>query len=142
MVILALDYGTKNIGTAICDKSHTFAWAKETISNTSFDDVVEALKKMISEENIEKIIIGLPLGNENKPTQMSHEIEAFVENVKDQIRVPIVFWNEMLTTKQAISTFKQSRAKLKDKDTEAARIILQEYLDHTYGNTNNTKKEE
>ncbi|BCX13758.1 MAG: putative pre-16S rRNA nuclease [Candidatus Dojkabacteria bacterium] len=129
MAILALDYGTKRIGVAISDETKTFAWAKTTILNKNFESVLSQLQEIINQENIELLIIGTPKGIELKPSKIVKEIEEFVEKLKVHISIPILLWDETLTTRMAIETFQKNGAKLRDKDSEAARIILQEYLD-------------
>lgn len=130
MPILALDYGTKNIGVAISNPEKTIAWAHGSIKNTHETEVINILKKIILKKEIQEIVIGLPLDQAGNHTQMSEQVEAFVEEVQPQLSIPFEFWNETLTTKQALQNFKVHRGKLSNKDSESARIILQEYLDH------------
>jgi putative Holliday junction resolvase len=141
MSVIALDYGTKRIGVAISDESRTFAWAKTTIFNKSFNAVVQDLKKLINEENVELIVIGTPRGLKKEPSDMVKKIDHFVMKLKDHISLPIIMWDETLTTRIAIETFQSRGAKLKDKDAEAARIILQEFLDHNAQKDNNTPEQ-
>lgn len=135
-MLLALDYGTKNIGIAISDESKTFAWPYTTITNSSLDEVLDSIVKILKEERIQTIILGLPLNSEGNPTQMSQHIEEFAQKLAERTDIKVEFWNEMLTTKKAISDFRAQNAKLKDKDKQAAQIILQEYLDHHYAKSN------
>ena len=85
MNILAIDYGTKNLGLAICLLGITMPYGKITNQNTS--DVIKKISKIIKEENVSKIIIGLPLNNFDKDTETSLLIRKFSDELKDNIKI-------------------------------------------------------
>ncbi len=124
--VLAVDYGTKHVGVAISDDSETIAMPLTTLivgRKTSLELVVELALK----EKVDLFLIGLPTGLEGKPTKISQEVEVFARNLSELTNIPHKLWNETNTSLQAAAKFKN------DQDiashSEAARIMLQEYLD-------------
>lgn len=135
MRILALDVGTKNIGMAICDPLGITAQSLPTIrrkGDTEKD--VKFVTDAITEYQVETLVVGLPKnmnGTEGPSCAMAKEFAAEVEG---KIEIPIVFWDERLTSKIAESAMLEadlSRKKRKQKvDSLAAILILQNYLDY------------
>ena len=134
--ILGIDYGTKRVGTAISDIYQRFASPYKLIPNNG--NVCEQILDIIKEKHIKTIVIGLPMGQSGNKTQMSDTIKTFGTEVTEKaqrakLSVTIVYINEALTSYQAYDNLLLRGAthqKIKGKlDTEAARIILQEYLD-------------
>lgn len=125
--ILGIDYGTKRIGTAISDETETIAQAFEILEVKNEDDGIEKLKELIEKYDISYFVIGQPLGIDSKPTQMSNQIDKFAEKLSENVKKEYTAWNETLTSEVA----KKNRLNFKRGyiDSEAARIMLQEYLD-------------
>lgn len=138
MRILALDVGTKNIGMAVCDPLGITAQSLPTIRSKG--DVaadVNIVIKVIKEKEVETVVVGLPKnmnGSEGPSCEMARNFAAAVGELTD---VPIVFWDERMTSKiaeQAMITADISRKKRKQKvDSLAAILILQNYLDFKNG---------
>ena len=127
-MILAIDYGRRRMGLALSDETELIATAIDHIIVKDFNDSVLKALFIIKKLNAEKIVIGLPLGDDNKPTKMSIEIEEFAQKIKDNGKIEIIFWNEVGTSKLA----KNNSNNRKGIDSNSARIILQEYLDHSH----------
>jgi len=121
MKILGIDYGLKWVGIAMSDDGNKMAFPCETFENNF--KFFGRLNEVIKRENIYKIIIGLPLNKNMKPTAQTTEVENWAEKLIKEVDLPIEFENEILTTKAAA----QSGAK--DKHSAAAAILLQSYLD-------------
>ncbi|MDO8676156.1 MAG: Holliday junction resolvase RuvX [Candidatus Azambacteria bacterium] len=121
MKILAIDYGKKWIGLAISDDERRMAFAYKTLTNDKklFSDLNEIVKK----EEICKIVIGLPLNKQMKPTQQTVETENWARELIKKVRVPIDFENEIFTSKAA------DKLGVKNQHAAAAAIFLQDYLD-------------
>lgn len=131
MKILAIDYGLKRVGLALSIMGIIMPY--ETIFNLSNKQVIDELKNIIEEENIEKIIIGLPISSFNKPNEMSLIIKKFTLSLKEVINsIPILFEDEHSSTKETISTYKNQGYKSskikKIKDMGSACIILTNYI--------------
>lgn len=136
MNILAIDYGTKNLGLAICLLGITMPYGKITNQNTS--DIIQKISKIIKEENVSKIIIGLPLNNFDKDTETSLLIRKFSDELKDNIKnIEIIFLDEKNSTKESISLLKNTgynNRKIKEqKDSLSAVNILNRYLGSNNG---------
>jgi len=131
-MILAIDYGKRKIGLAISDETLTIA---QRLPILVVKNDAEAIKKIVSildsSKQIDNILIGLPLGLNLSPTQISKVVKEFTNKLRNKIneKISITFINEVLTSKKAC--IGKSRKFKKEKlDAEAARIMLQEYLDH------------
>ncbi len=132
MPILSIDYGDKRIGLAISDKEKKLASRFLTVKNKSIKDSVLKISKIASDEKAEKIIIGLPIGLKSKSEQ-TQKTRNFINRLRKELSIPIIEINEVFTSKMAEKNLRDAGVKgkkLKDIiDQEAARIILQEYLD-------------
>ena len=135
MRILALDVGTKNIGMAVCDPLGITAQSLPTIRRKGdLEKDIKFVTDAVSEYNVETLVVGLPKnmnGTEGPSCEMAREFAAEVGNVID---VPIVFWDERMTSRIAENAMIEadlSRKKRKQKvDSLAAILILQNYLDY------------
>ena len=126
---LAIDYGLKRIGAALGDSQSRIALPYKIIENRSKDFVLSELKDIISNERIDKIIIGMPyeLSNGTGNNPMMKNIKKFVDFLKNNLDIEIIFEDERHTSKIADSLLKGS--KNKKRDDVAASLILQSYLD-------------
>lgn len=131
MKILSIDYGNKRIGLAISDENKKLASRFLTLENRSQKKSIAEIKKITLEKNIQKIIVGIPIGlrGESKQTQ---DIKRLSAKLSENISVPIIEINEVFTSKMAEKNLLQAGIKSKNIkeiiDQEAARIILQDYL--------------
>ncbi len=120
MKILAIDYGTKNIGLALSDDEQKLGFAYKTINNFL------ELKNICEKEKVEKIIIGLPINLSGTKTKSTEMVFNFIKKLKKELDLPIETVDERLSTVEAekIKTKKQ-----KNIDELTAQILLQSYLD-------------
>ncbi|HET6142633.1 MAG TPA: Holliday junction resolvase RuvX [Candidatus Acidoferrales bacterium] len=142
-VILAIDYGKKRLGLALSDElgitSRPFAtWTR---SNRRRD--LARLRELVTKENIRRIIVGLPLHLNGRPSEMSEEARSFGLRVEKAIGLPVEMVDERLSSWEAQETValrdsgKRSRSgsgrneskKANAIDDVAAAIILRDYLD-------------
>ena len=132
MKMLAIDYGKKRIGLAISDKSEMLASRFLTLENKSLKSSIEEIKKIVLEKNIQKIIVGIPVGFKGESAQ-TQNIKEFSAKLSENIDIPIMEMNEVFTSKIAEDNLRKAGVKSEDIkkviDQEAARIILQDYLD-------------
>ena len=131
--ILALDHGDKKIGVAISDPMQVIAKPFKTLNNTTNRDTLVKLNDIISEYQIEKIVVGLPLTLKNKYSIQTEKVVAFIEFLKSNISIPIDSYDERLSSKIAIQSLIEQGVKTghnkKEIDKTAAAIFLQNYLD-------------
>ena len=121
MKILGVDHGLKWIGVAVSDDERKMSFPYKALENNS--KLFSRLNEIIKKEEIYKIIIGLPLNKNMKPTDQTAEVENWAEKLIKEVDLPIDFENEVLTSKAA------DRYDAKDKHSAAAAILLQSYLD-------------
>ena len=133
MRILAIDHGTKRMGIAISDELGMIAQPLEFIPAEPFTDFLNRLKEIISEKQIELILVGMPRNMNGSYGPAALKVQEFVAVLKDAIAVPIKTWDERLTSAQAnrilieANTRRQKRKETVDQ--MAAAILLQSYLD-------------
>lgn len=132
MRILSIDHGNKKTGLAISDKNEKLASRFLTIENKSSKNLIKEIKKNISEKNISEIILGIPVGFKGESVQTKN-IKEFSVKLSENIEIPIIEINEVFTSKMAEENLRKAGVKSKQIkkiiDQEAARIILQDYLD-------------
>lgn len=133
MRILAFDYGTKRIGIAVTDPLQIIATGLDTIHPK---DIIEYLKKYLSNEQVELFIVGEPKQMDGSPSQSTPHIKGFIGLLnKNFPEIPIERIDERFTSKMASAVVAQSGFKKTDRqnkerlDTISATIILQTYLE-------------
>ena len=133
MRILALDHGSRRIGIAISDEMQMIATPLEFIPASPLTEVVGHLKRLVTEKQVQLLLIGMPRNMEGTYGPAAEKVREFVATLKDALPVPIKTWDERLTSAQANRFLIQAnvrRAKRKEKvDKTAAAILLQSYLD-------------
>lgn len=134
MRTIGLDVGDKTIGVAISDLSATIAQGLTTIKRSSNKKDFERIKQIINEYEVGMIVVGLPKNMNGTLGPQGQKVLKFVENLKGATNIPVILWDERLTTVQAervlIEKADISRAKRKEViDKLAAVLILQNYLD-------------
>ena len=123
MRYLGVDYGTKRTGVALSDADGTIAFPNEVLDGDK-QTTIRALKKILSAEGAQKIIVGLPVSLQGEETKISNEVRTFAAELHRELGVPVELENEMLTTKIAGEHTERERI-----DAASAAIILQSYLD-------------
>ena len=135
MRYLGLDLGTKTLGVAISDITHTIASTVTTLhfADSDYDEAISLLKPIIEENNIEKVVLGLPKNMNGTIGPRAETTLAFKDKLESAFNINVVMQDERLSTKEAESYMIEadvSRKKRKKKiDSLAATIILQTYLD-------------
>ncbi|MFA6598254.1 MAG: Holliday junction resolvase RuvX [Ignavibacteriaceae bacterium] len=133
--ILAIDYGAKRIGLALCDPLKTFAYPYLTLSNDH--TFIEELKKIIREQEVEKIILGNPLREDGQVSRMLEPIMKFKTKLEQLFSLEVILVDESYSSSLAqerilVTVPKKSKRREKGLvDRNAAAIILQEYLMET-----------
>ena len=143
MKYLGIDYGDERVGLAVCDSAETMAFALETLERKLLPTKAlffDALLKIIAEEAVEGVVIGLPLPldpkevhNHNAEEPLScRKARNFAARLGRRIALPIYLVNEALSSAEAERRLQAAgfkRDKLKAKlDAEAAAVILQQFL--------------
>ncbi len=131
--ILGLDLGTKTIGLATADVEGQIATPRETIARTKFTADAILLLDFAARENIGLMVLGLPLNMDGSEGPRAQASRAFVRNLSKLTEIPVVYWDERLSTVAVNRVMLQadmSRAKRAENvDKLAAAYILQSFLD-------------
>jgi len=133
MRILGVDFGDKNIGLAVSDKLLITAQALGSYRVKNEEEDKKYFKDLVSKYEIEEIVIGLPLRMDGTPGTRVQKTQKFASWLENVLKLPIVLWDERLTTKQALDILNQQKIsgkkKKKLKDQISAAIILSVYLE-------------
>ena len=131
--LLGLDLGTKTIGLALSDTSLRVATPHDTIRRKKFTHDVNLLMDEVEKHDVSALVIGLPLNLDGSEGPRSQATRAFVRNLARHTDIPVVFWDERLSTVAAERTLLEADASRKRRaevvDKMAAAFILQGALD-------------
>lgn len=132
MAILGIDYGLKKIGLAKSDFQGVFALPLEIIRETNQSVILSKLKEVVEREEIDEIVVGLPIALKADETKIINDqlktVNDFVSWLKNNFNLPIHLQDERLTSRQAKNLIAGSSQK-GDDDSVAAMLILQSFLD-------------
>ncbi len=123
MRVLGIDYGKSKVGLSI--SAGNIALPLTVIKGYSQTDLLSALKKIIAEEKIEKVIVGMPLNFDRQPTSQAKEVAEFVRWLSQELFISVEMVDETLSSKMA-----SKQQVTGDDDAQAAANILQSYLDN------------
>jgi putative holliday junction resolvase len=131
--LMGLDLGAKTIGVATSDRTRQIATPVETIARTKFTDDAGRLLAIAARENIGLIVLGFPVNMDGSEGPRAQSTRAFARNLAKLTAIPIVFWDERLSTaavERMLIAADTSRAK-RDLvvDKLAAAWLLQSALD-------------
>lgn len=131
--IAGLDLGTKTIGIAVSDRSLRFAHPRPVIRRTKFSADANRLLSDLQREEVAAIVIGLPINMDGSEGPRAQASRAFARNLERLSDLPMVFWDERLSTvaaERALIDMDVSRKKREQRiDSAAAAFILQGVLD-------------
>lgn len=134
MRLMGLDVGDKTIGVAVSDELGISASPVTVIQRTgSLKREIAEIRRVVEEYGIERIVVGMPLMLDGTTGVQAQKVEVFAEALRRRVEIPIVMWDERLTTAEVeriLIAADQSRAKRKKViDKLAAAVILQSYMD-------------
>ena len=131
---VGLDLGSKRIGVSICDERQSIATPFKTIHKTNNKELIEELKIIIKENNIEGLIIGNPINMDGSLGRSAQSVNDVASNISDSIDVPVILWDERLSTVGAFNLSSQLdinvSKRVKTIDQNAAAFILQGAIDY------------
>lgn len=127
MRILGIDYGDKKIGLAFGDSSARVAVPLEVIANEG-EVTIKALVARVKEEDIDRIVVGVPLSQGNHSSAQLDKTRAFIVRLTATVDVPVMEEDESFTSAESIRLQHEEHA-LADEDALAAMLIVQSYID-------------
>jgi putative holliday junction resolvase len=130
---MALDVGDKTIGVAVSDALLLTAQSRPTIRRKNLASDVETLRRLAMENEVHEIVVGQPFHMNGKESPQSQKVARFVDELHKVLDLPVIFWDERLTSFEAEQHLEQLglnwRQRREQVDKIAAMIILQNYLD-------------
>ena len=137
MRILGLDYGTKTVGVAVSDELLITAQGVEIITRkapTKLRQTLARIEEIIAQYQVETIVLGYPKNMNNTEGERCERTNEFKEMLERRTGLPVVLWDERLTTVAADNSMMEMGIRREDRkkyvDEIAAMFILQGYLDH------------
>ena len=133
--ILALDYGTKNVGIACSDDFGLTVNPLPSVPNHGKKALIQHLKIMVIESGIRKIVIGMPLNMDGSSGDAVRKVENFISALDLELCLPVNRFDERLSTVEALEIWKgmkiRQQKKYRTVDSLAAALILERYLRET-----------
>ena len=129
---MGIDYGTKRTGLAVTDPLKIIASGLTTLPTA---EVFDFLTAYLKEEDVELIVVGLPLYPDGNPAQLAPQVDLFVKKLQQLFpHTGVTTWDERYTSEEAKKIILQSGAKKKQRrdkalvDRVSAALILEDYL--------------
>lgn len=137
MRIMGLDYGSKTVGVAVSDPLGFTAQGIEIVrrkSETKLRQTLARIEEIAKEYSVEKIVLGFPKHMNNDIGERAEKSLEFKEMLERRTGLPVVMWDERLTTVEADRTMMETGIRRENRkeyvDMIAAVFILQGYLDY------------
>ena len=136
MRVLGLDYGSKTVGVAVSDPLGLTAQGVETVwrkQENKLRRTLARIEEIISEYQVTEIVLGYPKNMNNTVGERAEKSLEFKEMLEKRTGLPVVMWDERLTTVAADRTMMEAGVRRENRkeyvDMLAAQFILQGYLD-------------
>ncbi len=143
MRILGIDFGDRNIGLAVSDPLFLTAQAIGRYRRQSQEKDKKYFQELVSQYEVGEIVIGLPLRMDGSPGTRVEKTKKFARWLENILHLPIVFWDERLTTQQALKMLRGQKVDFRKKkilkDQISASLILSSYLENKKAKHNDTQ---
>ncbi|MGN6318204.1 Holliday junction resolvase RuvX [Trinickia sp.] len=127
--LLAFDYGEKRIGVAVGNALTRQARALVVVQNRNREFRFEAVGKLIGEWKPDALVVGLPCHPDGTPHEMTQLAKRFGNQLNGRFNLPVDWVDERYSSVEADIDMRERGVGADMRDAEAARIILQQYLD-------------
>ena len=132
--LIGIDPGGKRIGIALSDENKIVATPYTTIIKENYRDLVDQIKKIVKEYDIDGIVIGNPINMDGTEGPSSQSAKDLAKNLSKDITENITLWDERLSSQGAYNLSNDlainSSKKVKKLDENSAQFILQGILDY------------
>ena len=132
--LIGIDPGGKRIGIALSDENKIVATPYTTIIKENYRDLVDQIKKIVEEYDIDGIVIGNPINMDGTEGPSSQSAKDLAKNLSKDITENITLWDERLSSQGAFNLSNDlavnSSKKVKKLDENSAQFILQGILDY------------
>ncbi len=130
--ILALDVGKKRIGLAVSDPLGLTPIALPTLHRTRIREDLARLKALAEERSVTTLLVGHPLHMSGDESRQSEYTREFAQRLSEFLHLPVVYWDERLTTAEAHRLMRDNGATLEQRkkavDQMSAILLLESYL--------------
>ncbi len=131
--LLGIDPGKKNVGIAICDENKVVATPLKIIKKNKFQILLKEIQEIIKENKIKGVVIGNPINMDGSFGKASQSATGFAKNLSINITIPIVLWDERLSSEGSFKITRDLGSNVTDRvkklDKNAAAFILQGAID-------------
>ena len=131
--ILGIDYGEVRVGLSLSDLTQTIAQPFKTIMYKNINNLLDQLKEIIVENEVERLVVGIPYNMKGEDTKQTLKVKEFISFLESNLSYDIDLIDERLSSIEAEKTMHKMNIKTghnkSDIDKIAASVILQEYLD-------------
>ena len=132
--LIGIDPGGKRIGIALSDENKIVATPYTTSIKENYRDLVDQIKKIVKEYDIDGIVIGNPINMDGTEGPSSQSAKDLAKNLSKDITENITLWDERLSSQGAFNLSNDlainSSKKVKKLDENSAQFILQGVLDY------------
>lgn len=125
--ILGIDWGQKRVGVARADTTARLSEPLVTLAYTTTDELIDKLQKLAIDYQAQTVVVGVPRNLDGEYTQQSQAIEAFISRLDKILDCQVVRFDETLSS--AAGEDIKTQYSNSDRDSRAAAVILQDYLD-------------
>ncbi len=133
MRILGIDFGDRNIGLALSDPLGLTAQPLQTYRQAGQEEDARFFRQLAEKHEIAEIVIGIPVRLDGTPGRRVEKTRAFARWLEETLRLPIVFFDERLTTRQAIHIMQDQKVRQRQRraveNQISASLILEGYLE-------------
>ncbi len=130
--LLGIDHGLVRIGVAVSDPMRLVARELTIIERRTRQEDFERINRLAEQENVVGVVVGIPSDPDATPDEhtQADTVRRWVERYRATTHLPIVLWDEHLTSEDAKALARQQKRRFRQPiDDLAARLILQSYLD-------------
>jgi len=132
MRVLGIDYGQARVGLAMSDPEGRMVFPRPAIKKTTRDALFAALVSLVEAENVEAVVVGLPLTLDGGESLTTRQARNFAESLARRINAPVHLMDERLSSAEAEAQLKEAglcSRKIKSRlDSQAAKLILESWL--------------
>jgi putative Holliday junction resolvase len=131
MRILGLDLGERRIGVALSDLSAWLATPLTVLHCSNRDAEILAIEDLVRKHQVDRVVVGFPRSLDGTTGPQAQRVERYVLHLRERLQVPVVLWDERLSTAQAERMIHETGRRVQREriDAVAAAVILQSFLD-------------
>ena len=133
MRVMGLDVGEKRIGVALSDPLGLMASPLTVVERRDDEAAIAQLVGLLEQNEVEQVVVGLPRSLDGSLGPQAKRVQQFIDALSRHTRLPLATWDERLSTVAAERMLRETGAsqskRKKVRDTAAAALILQAYLD-------------